>query len=67
LAARRAPGAAALAVVALTVVRDMAAQRAPGAATQSVIVLVALFLSEAGAPGRCAVCWRRRCWSAPSG
>ena len=52
LAARRAPGLAALAVVALVVARDAAEYRAPGAAAQSVVLLVALFLSEAGAPPR---------------
>src|SRR5690349_22177186 len=52
LAARRAPGLAAFAVVALVVTRDFAEQRAPGAAAQSVVLLVALFLSEANAPPR---------------
>lgn len=52
LAARSAPGLAAVAVVILTLARDVAEQRAPGAAAQSVVVLVALFLSEAGSPPR---------------
>ena len=52
LAARRSPGLAAVAVVALVVARDAAEYRAPGAAAQSVVLLTALFLSEAGAPPR---------------
>ncbi|MBE2314625.1 hypothetical protein DVA67_001465 [Solirubrobacter sp. CPCC 204708] len=52
LLAGRAPGWAALAAVAIVATRDAAEQRAPGAAAQSVVLLVALFLSEAGAPPR---------------
>lgn len=52
VAARRAPGLAALAVIALVAVRDMAEQRAPGAAAQTVVIIVALFLSEAGSAPR---------------
>lgn len=52
VAARRAPGPASLAVVALVVARDVFEQRAPGAAAQTVVLIVALFLSEAGARPR---------------
>ena len=52
VAARRAPGLASLAVVALVVSRDVFEQRAPGAAAQTVVLIVALFLSEAGSPPR---------------
>lgn len=51
-AARRAPGLASLAVVALVIARDVFEQRAPGAAAQTVVLIVALFLSEAGSPPR---------------
>src|SRR5690349_4212809 len=52
LAARHAPGLAALAVVALVVARDFAEQRAPGAAGQTVVLIVAFFLSESGSAPR---------------
>lgn len=52
LAARRAPGLAALGAAALVVARDMAEQRAPGAAAQTVVLIVAFFLSESGSAPR---------------
>ena len=70
LAARRSPGLAAVAVVALVVARDAAEYRAPGAAAHSVVLLAALFLSGRAprrAASRCADWLPPRCsWAASS-
>jgi signal transduction histidine kinase len=55
--ARRVPLAAALAVVALVIARDLAGYRVPGSAAHSVVLLAALFWVEAGAGPR-TVPWR---------